>query len=107
MVLAIIFIVIAALLVIYGFVNIWLSNKVDNENLIMLTPVSWVLAINFGVAGGTGLGNLNIFSGHFGDLQQELLTLANLGSSFLYGFGLTAALLGIIAFCTILSSLGG
>ena len=106
MVLGIIFIVIAALLIIYGFVNLWLSNKLENDSLILLTPAVWVLSLNFVVAGITGLGNLNIFSGHIGDLQQELLTLANLGSTFLYGLGFTAALLGIIAFCVIISSLG-
>jgi len=106
MILSIIFIVIAALLVIYGFVNLFVVSEKLGDRLVLWSPACWIFAINFGIAGGFGLGNLNIFSGEFGDLQQDLLAFANLGSSILYGIMLAAGLMLAAAICAIIAAIG-
>ena len=106
MVLSIIFIVIAALLVIYGFVNLFVVSAKLGDRLVLWSPACWIFAINFGVAGGFGLANLNIFTGKFGDIEQNLLAFTNLCSSILYGMMLVAGLLAFGAICCILKAIG-
>lgn len=106
MILSIIFIVIAALLVIYGFVNLFVLSEKIGDRLVLWSPVCWILAINFGIAGGFGLANLNIFTGKFGDIEQNLLAFANLGSSILYGIMIAAAFMAFGAICCILKAIG-
>ena len=67
----------------------------------------FALVINFCVAGGFGLANVNIFSGQIGDLNAYILPIANFGASLLYGLAFIAAILAICAFFAILSAIAG
>ena len=103
MFMSILMFVLAAVCLIGGILIV----KYADEDRIPLALLLFALVINFCVAGGFGLANVNIFTGQVGDLNVWVLPLANFGTSLLYGMAFITAILALCAICAILGAIAG